>query len=228
MASWAQAASPSSATTTKANYMSVSNKNMELHTRETKKAVSKSTKSRNSNLVAVPSLALLPKATARTGAASSSLNTTTTNSTSQTGSILNVLSPNTNAEKATNASNHASSGSVSWEYDVYATPFVPSEWRTINLEEPNFTINTTSRHRLDYPGYVTTFAGTSLLPQPMGPARQDHHEAHHSPRLTVQSYRSYFTPLWNHERVAKEHENQEHWLFKVPLYSKPVPNEDPI
>jgi helicase MOV-10 len=233
MASWAQVASPSSATTTKANFMSVSNKKMDLQTGGTEKAVSKPTKSTNSNLVAVPSLALLPKATAITGAASSSPNTTTTSSTSQTGSILNVLSPNINAEKATNvhstvASNLASHGSVSWEYDVYATPFVPSEWRAINLEEPNFTINTISRHRLDYPGYVSTFAGTSLLPQPMGPARQDHHEAHHSPRLTVQSYRSYFASLWNRERVAKEHENQEHWLFKVPLYSKPVPNEDPI
>jgi helicase MOV-10 len=39
---------------------------------------------------------------------------------------------------------------------------------------------------------------------------------------------SYFDSLWQREREAKEQENQEYSLFKVPLYIKTVPNEDPI
>jgi helicase MOV-10 len=66
------------------------------------------------------------------------------------------------------------------------------------------------------------------LPKAIGPAREDHHRAHYPARLTAQSYLSYFDFLWQREREAKEQENQEHWLFKVPLYIKTVRNEDPI
>jgi helicase MOV-10 len=75
---------------------------------------------------------------------------------------------------------------------------------------------------------VSTFAGTYLLPQSISPAQENHHRAQHLARLTTQSYLSYFNSLWQREREAKEQEIREHWLFKVPLYIKTVPNEDPI
>jgi hypothetical protein len=38
-------------------------------------------------------------------------------------------------------------------YDVYAAPFVPSEWRTVNLEEPVCIIPTRNLHKFDHIAY---------------------------------------------------------------------------
>jgi helicase MOV-10 len=233
MASWAQVARTRSATVARTDSRPVVKEDIVSHAGAPDAAVSNPTRSATSKLVAVPTVALPSRSAAIVAAASSSPNTAKTNSTSQTDANLNLLSKDRSPANApsmhsTKDLTSPSSASVSWEYDVYATPFVPSEWRAINLEQPNCTMFTTSRHRLDYPGYVSTFAGTTFLPEASTLAREDFHGTHHLARLTAQSYLPYFTSLWQRELIAKEHECQEQCLYKVPLYRTTAPNKDSI
>lgn len=120
------------------------------------------------------------------------------------------------------------SGKVAWEYDVYATPFVPSHLQAINLEEPGAVVRSRSRHWLNYPVYTATFAGSSFLPErPTNVPElgiKDTDEV-----LTARSYFHRLTALWELECTAKALENKGNSMYKVVLGSGQHPNNrDPM
>jgi helicase MOV-10 len=106
---------------------------------------------------------------------------------------------------------------VSWEYDVYAAPFYPSEYRAINLEKPMRTIVTQSRRQIDYSTYTSTFSGTDFLPQQPASYRDVDRHAIRPTSLTPLSYRPYFNDLWRLECEAKEEDNEKYALYKVSI-----------
>tara|TARA_R110002003_G_scaffold3210_3_gene24921 strand:- start:1154 stop:4021 length:2868 start_codon:yes stop_codon:yes gene_type:complete len=106
---------------------------------------------------------------------------------------------------------------VDWEYDVYATPFVPQEWQAINSEPPGSIIATKNWHRINNSRYTATFTGTALLPNRPAILQEDVRRYYPSCNLTAQSYLRYFMKLWQLELVAKERENVGYRLYRVPL-----------
>ncbi|KAF2849911.1 P-loop containing nucleoside triphosphate hydrolase protein, partial [Plenodomus tracheiphilus IPT5] len=109
--------------------------------------------------------------------------------------------------------------------DVYATSFVPSVLRTINQLCAQV-IPTQPRHCIDYTSYTRTFIGTSLIPVPIFHSSDVESQgiaASSDLPLTETSYHNFFVSLVNLECAAKEHENESHMLFQVPLQRIDIP-----
>jgi helicase MOV-10 len=115
-----------------------------------------------------------------------------------------------------------------WEYDVYAAPFIPSGSRSINLEVPFQTVQTRSRHQVDYPKYISTFIGTDFLSQRSLRAVGTHTENILPMALSTTMYKAYFTLSAQREYAAKARENEGHALYHVPLCRIEVPDDDPV
>lgn len=123
---------------------------------------------------------------------------------------------------ATEASAIASPEPIEWEYNVYATSFIPSSWRMINIEKPRTVIKNSSRHQVDYSKYVSTFAGTAFLPEQATDSQGQ--QQSQSRGLSAQSYLQYFKTLRCLESSAKELENEKNALYMVPLYPVQTPS----
>jgi helicase MOV-10 len=113
-------------------------------------------------------------------------------------------------------------------YDVYAAPFVPSEWRTVNLEEPVCIIPTRNLHNFDHIAYASSFAGTDFIREQPLPAPKKGQYTTNLAELTPESYLPYFTNLCRLERTGLKQENEGHTLYKQPLYNNKVTMDDPL
>jgi len=119
---------------------------------------------------------------------------------------------------------------VAWEYDVYATPFVPSQLKAVNFEEPGSVVKSRNRHWLNYAAYTTSFAGTSFLPTRLRifPNFPDLELEVTGGDLRAESYFHQLTALWELECAAKAKENEGNALYKVSLRSFQGTNQEPL
>jgi DNA polymerase III delta prime subunit len=106
-----------------------------------------------------------------------------------------------------------------WEYDVYATPFVPPALRSINAERATI-VSTRPKHSIDFENYVRTFIGSSFISTPYseigeGPAIS---AGGSTISLNESTYRRYFDRLIAIERAAKNQENEAYAMYQVPLW----------
>jgi helicase MOV-10 len=160
-------------------------------------------KTNPSTLVAVPNLAFRPKETPASSA--------------------NQGIPGSSANDESSESGLAD---IKWEYDVYATPFVPPGLQAINTEVA-IIIPTKPKHQINFQEYVHTFIGTSFVPRPYVDI------ADKVTRITVDSpvpldaftYLQRFEKLIAIECAAKEKENEKHAMYRVRLWQS-HPNED--
>jgi hypothetical protein len=129
---------------------------------------------------------------------------------------------------STSSKTSGMSEQLQWEYDVYAKPFVPSQLQAINLEKAGSIIPTRSRHRIDYPAYTATFAGTSFLPERPTQAPDVESESTSSLDLTARSYLHDITALWELECAAKVQQIGENAMYKVHLVSIQRSNREPL
>jgi len=186
-----------------------------------------------SKSVAVPQVPPFPRPTAAVPVQHPSAAIMTPNLTPQTHPGPSHLptqqqSANQSHTNAVAKASPTSSERVDWEYDVYATPFVPSQLRMINLEEPGSVIGMRSQHQVDYEAYTAAFAGTSFLPERQRNTRRAEQKGFHTGYMTAQSYFHHLTALWELECVAKEQENEENALYKVTLYYVQKPRMKPL
>ncbi|KAF1845480.1 P-loop containing nucleoside triphosphate hydrolase protein [Cucurbitaria berberidis CBS 394.84] len=114
---------------------------------------------------------------------------------------------------------------VKWEYDVYATPFIPSALRSINTEEA-VVITTKPKYWIDSQAYAHTFIGTSFIPDRPLNALETKYKQVTLPeeRFIKDSYFQYFNRLMNIESAAKTQEHETHALYKVPLHRISTPD----
>lgn len=112
---------------------------------------------------------------------------------------------------------------VTWEYDVYASPFVPLVLKNINTEEAHV-ITTPTWHSIDYQGYTNTFAGTSFVPDRPRKAFEAalKRTITNDPLLTERTYLQHFQKLMDIEYRAKKLEYDANALYQVPLYYTPT------
>ncbi|KAG9187336.1 helicase MOV-10 [Alternaria panax] len=109
-----------------------------------------------------------------------------------------------------------------WEYDVYATPFIPPALRSINAEMA-IIVSTRSRHWVDFKQYVRSFVGKSFIPtpyvaieDPLGKLVAD------SPTpLNESTYFQHFSGVAAIERAAKVEQNEAYAMYRVPLWQSP-------
>ncbi|KAF9700283.1 hypothetical protein EKO04_001248 [Ascochyta lentis] len=106
--------------------------------------------------------------------------------------------------------------------NVYARSYVPSALRAIDKEVPNDVFVTESKHRIEFGAYTRKFAGSDFL------SYQQSMEYDWSGKgllsameLTEQTYMQYLESLLKQEYVAKEQQNVQHALYKVPLQAIP-------
>ncbi|KAJ4295426.1 hypothetical protein N0V90_007438 [Kalmusia sp. IMI 367209] len=110
-----------------------------------------------------------------------------------------------------------SSAKVQHNYNVYAAPFISHYLKQIN-QEPGQIRKTLPRHLINYPEYVSSFAGYSFLPRRAPPRfPQTHNQVAGSHGPVVNDYLDYFTIVWQSEIGAQEVENDSFALFKVTL-----------
>nr|POF01245.1 isoform 2 of rna helicase mov10l1 [Quercus suber] len=119
-------------------------------------------------------------------------------------------------------------------FDVYAPPFVPRALRDIN-QVPAAIVPSTPVRQIDFPGYVSTFAGSAVLQADAHltePRRDDSRPAHgrettqgdggygdgdEVDALTIDNYFASFEDALRHEAEAQEDDCERHALFKHPL-----------
>ncbi|KAI4607996.1 hypothetical protein J4E80_009393 [Alternaria sp. BMP 0032] len=149
-----------------------------------------------SKLVAVPNIAFRPK--------------------EQQVSPTDQGIPETSRNNDTSESDPAD---ITWDYDVYAAPFVPPGLQAINTEVATV-INTRPRHLIDFEQYVHTFAGTSFVPPPYAEPK-DHtirSAADFPTSLNESTYLQHFDTSAAIERIAKEKENESYAMYQVQLW----------
>jgi helicase MOV-10 len=190
-----------------------------------------SVKFANSSLVAVPRIPARHKNTATAPSGASTLITGVVNP--QQKPSLNTSSTlsepaYSQIDNSLEAAEISPPTQISWEYDVYAAPFVPSEWRTFNLRMPVQTILTQSRHVINYSAYISTFAGTSFLLEQCATTKKSDQRVDEVADLAASSYKAYFDALLYLECGAQELENEGHALYKVPLYRMGVPSQEAL
>ncbi|KAK5129511.1 hypothetical protein LTR08_003202 [Meristemomyces frigidus] len=119
--------------------------------------------------------------------------------------------------------------------DVYAKPFVPLNLRAVN-DAPASVIPSSPARWVDFPAYVSSFAGTSLLladppPPDLSEEQGESLTSEHalSPNANIllgakkpedlrsTSYHAYFQHALIQEATAQQHECEDHALYKVPL-----------
>ncbi|PSN73656.1 P-loop containing nucleoside triphosphate hydrolase protein [Corynespora cassiicola Philippines] len=116
--------------------------------------------------------------------------------------------------------NHVSAlEAAKFEYDVYATPFVPSVLKNINREQGQVS-NNEPKHTIDYASYTDSFAGRSFVPKRQIPAYFD--QQHYTYELSPENYFGFFKQLFQNERAAKEKENELYALYKVSMKHIPT------
>ncbi|KAH9864090.1 hypothetical protein J1614_010023 [Plenodomus biglobosus] len=109
---------------------------------------------------------------------------------------------------------------IAYEYDIYATPFVPSILRTINKLSARIVTTHPSRC-IDYIPCTQNCIGAYFLPVPASDGNILENQANGVPLilpLTETSYQHYFTTLIKLECTAKEQENESYALYQVPLH----------
>ncbi|KAF2493168.1 P-loop containing nucleoside triphosphate hydrolase protein [Lophium mytilinum] len=106
-----------------------------------------------------------------------------------------------------------------FEFDVYAKPFVPQTLTVIN-DQPAIVIETESNRVIDFHAYVRTFAGSAFLPArpPRGLDETSPSRPGETPiPLRKTSYQACFEDLLYTEAQAKQRENENYALYKVPI-----------
>lgn len=112
-------------------------------------------------------------------------------------------------------SQDAFSTDVQLEYNVYAAPFIPSRLRQIN-QQPGVVVDSPLRHFIDYPRYISSFAGLSYLPdRPYVQPQQWFAQAGSIQGPSANRYLDYFAAIWRTEIEAIERENGRFSLYKV-------------
>jgi helicase MOV-10 len=111
-------------------------------------------------------------------------------------------------------------------YDVYAAPFVPYEWRTVNMEKPVRIIPTINIHNFDHFVYSSTFAGTDFVRELPPPAPTKGQYTSNLAGPTAELYLPYFTNLCRLERAGLKQENEGHTLYKQLLYKRNTTMDD--
>lgn len=97
------------------------------------------------------------------------------------------------------------------KYNVYASPFVTSLLQEVN-QEPGQTRETASRHLIDYPQYISSFAGYSFLPSRIPPTWN---QPAVSDDLRANNYLRYFTTVLAKEVDARTEENERYAMYKT-------------
>jgi helicase MOV-10 len=99
-------------------------------------------------------------------------------------------------------------------YNVYAAPFVSTVLQQIN-KEPGHIWETPSRHFIDYPQYISSFAGYSFLPRrtPYPTTVRNQTVSKDGPRAN--NYLEYFTMILQTEIAAKEVETEKFSMYKA-------------
>ncbi len=110
-------------------------------------------------------------------------------------------------------------------FDVYAKSWVPSMLQAINEEPADNVFTTESKYKIDYGSYIKTFAGGDILELEPNIDREWLDESQ-SPlsELTERSYMRHFVALLHCEYAAKQKENEQYALYKVPLQVVPIPH----
>ncbi|KAK5112549.1 hypothetical protein LTR85_011241 [Meristemomyces frigidus] len=127
-------------------------------------------------------------------------------------------------------------------FDVYARPFIPNSLKAVN-EVPYTAVPSLPVRWIDFPAYVSSFAGTSLLladpppPDLSGDSSKVQSKPSHSDTtsldtgepegLQASGYHAYFQAAMIDEAAALQHECEDYALYKVPLekaYRDPRPN----
>ncbi|KAF2465545.1 P-loop containing nucleoside triphosphate hydrolase protein [Lindgomyces ingoldianus] len=107
-----------------------------------------------------------------------------------------------------------------WELDVYATPFVPHAFKSVNNEHATV-IATDTKHQVDFAAYTETFAARHFVPQRYNATiPPPEGTVNHPPLdsdLSVSSYSEFWSPVYNVELSAKLEENDTYTLYNVPL-----------
>lgn len=99
-------------------------------------------------------------------------------------------------------------------YNVYAKSFIPVNLKQVN-EEPGQVCETAPRHYIDYPKYISSFAGSSFLPPrpPYPTPTRSHPASLDGP--DANGYLEHFATIWQTEIAAQEEENQQFALYNV-------------
>jgi helicase MOV-10 len=174
-----------------------------------------------SKLVAVPDITMLAIASKASAPKAAQQNTVLQyGSTRKTSPSTQSIPKTPSLTSAATLSPASPKQQKSKNYDVYAAPFVPAEWRKINTERPIHTIKTESRHQFNPSVYASTFAGTDFVYERISPTKVEAWPPSNLVELNPNSYLSYFTKLWRIECTAKEQENEEHALYKQILHDR--------
>lgn len=107
---------------------------------------------------------------------------------------------------------------ITWEYDVYAKPFVPSVLKNINVQEAQV-ITTPAKHRIDYEGYYSTFTGISFEPCEVSHAPCDvlDRSTLSMTQLRESTYLQFFKTMFEGECAAQRIRNNDFALYSVPM-----------
>ena len=112
-----------------------------------------------------------------------------------------------------------------FQFDVYARPYVPSGLRVVNEEAAGYIHVTETKHKIRFGSYISEFAGRDFL---VHQRTLDHEWPSELPPLTTelteQSYKHHFASLLEREHSAKEKENEQYALYRVPLKAVPMPD----